>query len=301
MAASAPCVFYNGGRVPSPRSFASAAADGVRGQDASTSSSDSSRARLRRMARPTAKKSRFASLRALRLELVREYRPAASAIYFASPRTEQAGFHSRVTLLRGSSSPAEETIRSAPRSRRSTTGATGSLPPAAPIGESPPGLRLHSASSLRAVDAAAIAPPAAGAGRRPRCIMARRRRRPCASQEIATHERRFQRWYPAPSSRSIIGWVLYIGKEVFVPIVFSDTGGLRDRRAYAPAGEGSARGRLLPRASVPRLSVVAIVLLFVVAYLSLASKDSVVALAPQYQESLLAAIQSGRRVSAHRD
>lgn len=90
----------------------------------------------------------------------------------------------------------------------------------------------------------------------------------------------------------IIGWVLYIGKDVFVPVVFSILVfyvivGLTRLLHRVPA-----LGRLLPLPFRYTLSILLIGLfLAVIVYLAIASKNSVVALAPQYQHSLLEAIQ----------
>ena len=103
---------------------------------------------------------------------------------------------------------------------------------------------------------------------------------------------RFQTLVYGAALGLIIGWVLYIGKDVFVPIVFSILVfyvivGLTRLLAKVPLA-----GRHLPLPVRYTLSIVVIgLLLFVIAYLALASKNGVVALAPQYQESLLAAIQ----------
>lgn len=92
----------------------------------------------------------------------------------------------------------------------------------------------------------------------------------------------------------IIGWVLYIGKDVFVPIVFSVLVvyvivGLTRLLARVPL-----LGRALPLRFHYGLSVLFIALgLLAVAYWFIANKNYVVALAPQYQQSLLAAIQRG--------
>src|SRR5512139_3899239 len=90
----------------------------------------------------------------------------------------------------------------------------------------------------------------------------------------------------------IIGWVLYIGKDVFVPIV------LGAFVVYVIAGLtrllGSVPivGRILPMQVRSALSVLVIAFgLVAVVNLVLANKDSVVALTPQYQESLLGVIQ----------
>jgi AI-2 transport protein TqsA len=90
----------------------------------------------------------------------------------------------------------------------------------------------------------------------------------------------------------IFGWVLYIGQDVFVPIVFSIlvyyvVVGLTRLQARVPVV-----GRHLPLAVRYALSILAIgLVLAVIVYMALASKNSVVLLAPQYQQSLLASIQ----------
>jgi len=105
---------------------------------------------------------------------------------------------------------------------------------------------------------------------------------------------RFQSLVSGAVLAVIIGWVLYIGKEVFVPIIF---GALV---VYVIVGLTRLLGRIpvIGRILPPRLRSVLSVLviawgLVAVANLILANKDSVVALAPQYQESLLAVIQRG--------
>ena len=89
----------------------------------------------------------------------------------------------------------------------------------------------------------------------------------------------------------IIGWVLYIGKDIFVPIVFSilvlyvilGITRLLERIPFL--------GRALPQVRAG-LSILIIALgLLAAVYLVIGSKESVVALAPRYQESLLLAIQ----------
>ncbi|HQR10005.1 MAG TPA: AI-2E family transporter [Casimicrobiaceae bacterium] len=91
----------------------------------------------------------------------------------------------------------------------------------------------------------------------------------------------------------IIGWVLYIGRDVIIPIVFGVL------VFYVIVGLTRLMGRipfLGPRLPSPvrhTLSIVAIgIALTVIAYLAIASKNSLVELAPQYQQSLLSAIQS---------
>ena len=103
---------------------------------------------------------------------------------------------------------------------------------------------------------------------------------------------RFQTLVYGAALGLIIGWVLFIGKDVFVPIVFSIlvfyvVVGITRLLAKVPLA-----GRHLPLPVRYTLSIVVIgLLLFVIVYLAIASKNNVVALAPQYQESLLAAIQ----------
>ena len=92
----------------------------------------------------------------------------------------------------------------------------------------------------------------------------------------------------------IIGWVLYIGKAVFVPVVFSVLVvyvivGLTRLLQKIPL-----LGRALPLQVRYALSVIAIV--FAIAatvYEIVTYMDILLAHAPQYQESLLAAIQRG--------
>ena len=90
----------------------------------------------------------------------------------------------------------------------------------------------------------------------------------------------------------IIGWVLYVGKDIFVPIV------LGILVVYVIVGLARLLGRIpwlgrtLPVQARYTLSVLVIALgLVFVVYLVIANRDSVLALAPNYQESLLAAIQ----------
>jgi AI-2 transport protein TqsA len=91
----------------------------------------------------------------------------------------------------------------------------------------------------------------------------------------------------------IVGWVLYVGKDVLVPIVFSIL------VVYVIVGLARLLGRIpflgniLPSRVRYALSLLAIAFALVeAAYLVVASRESVMALAPQYQESLLAAIQN---------
>jgi predicted PurR-regulated permease PerM len=89
-----------------------------------------------------------------------------------------------------------------------------------------------------------------------------------------------------------IGWVLHVGKEIFVPAVFGAVivyiiVGLADGLGRLPGP-----GRALPSWLRYLLSIAAIGLVGVLfAYLVMANKERALALAPQYQQSLLAAIQ----------
>ncbi len=89
-----------------------------------------------------------------------------------------------------------------------------------------------------------------------------------------------------------VGWVLHVGKEIFVPAVLGAV------VVYVIVGLADGLGRLPGVGPVlpPRLRylfsfavIVAVAILFV--YLMMANKDRALALAPQYQQSLLAAIQ----------
>ena len=90
----------------------------------------------------------------------------------------------------------------------------------------------------------------------------------------------------------IVGWVLYIGKEVLVPVVFGAV------VVYVIVGLTHALQRLplvgprLPLQLRYLLSIVVIgFLLLASGYLLIANRDQVIALAPQYQATLLAAAQ----------
>jgi predicted PurR-regulated permease PerM len=90
----------------------------------------------------------------------------------------------------------------------------------------------------------------------------------------------------------IIGWLLYIGQTIFIPAVFGAV------VVYVIVGLAQALGRLprlgpwLPLQLRYLFSVVVIGLVFLLlAYLIMANKERALALAPQYQQSLLAAIQ----------
>jgi predicted PurR-regulated permease PerM len=88
----------------------------------------------------------------------------------------------------------------------------------------------------------------------------------------------------------IVGWVLHVGKAIFVPAVLGAV------IVYVIVGLAHALGRLpgpvLPLQLRYLISIAAIGLVgFLFTYLVLANKERALALAPQYQQSLLAAIQ----------
>ena len=91
---------------------------------------------------------------------------------------------------------------------------------------------------------------------------------------------------------SISGWVLYIGRDVLIPAVFGAA------VVYVIVGVTHGLGKLprigqaLPLQLRYALSVSAIASAFLLgAYFVVANKEKALALAPQYQESLLVAIQ----------
>jgi predicted PurR-regulated permease PerM len=105
-------------------------------------------------------------------------------------------------------------------------------------------------------------------------------------------DHRFQTFVYGTAVALMIGWVFYIGRDVFVPIMFGIL------VVYVILGVARliqgipAFGHRLPRPVVLTLSVFIIAFgLGLVVYTILASKDSVIAQAPRYQESLLAAVQ----------
>jgi AI-2 transport protein TqsA len=90
----------------------------------------------------------------------------------------------------------------------------------------------------------------------------------------------------------IVGWVLYIGKAIFVPAVFGAV------IVYVIVGLAHAAGRLpglgrrLPLQLRYLFSIAVIGLVFfLLAYLVMANRERAMELAPQYQQSLLAVIQ----------
>ena len=92
----------------------------------------------------------------------------------------------------------------------------------------------------------------------------------------------------------IIGWVLHVGKAIFVPAVLGAVIVYIIVGLAACAGRGCrASGRALPLQlrylCLDRWS--SAWSFFLLAYLVMANKERALALAPQYQQSLLAAIQ----------
>jgi predicted PurR-regulated permease PerM len=90
----------------------------------------------------------------------------------------------------------------------------------------------------------------------------------------------------------ITGWVLYIGKSIFVPAVLGAV------IVYVIVGLAETLGRLPvvgPRLPVQLRNLFSVVVIglafFLLAFLIMANKERALALAPQYQQSLLAAIQ----------
>ena len=90
----------------------------------------------------------------------------------------------------------------------------------------------------------------------------------------------------------IVGWVLHVGKEIFVPAVLGAV------VVYVIVGLAHALGRLpavgraLPLQVRYLFSIAVIALVgFLFAYLVMANKERAMALAPLYQQQLLAAIQ----------
>ena len=90
----------------------------------------------------------------------------------------------------------------------------------------------------------------------------------------------------------IVGWVLYIGRDVFVPVFFGAV------VVYVVVGLAHALGRIpvAGRFIAPRLRTLLSIAFIAWAVLTtfdlvVANRDKVLARAPQYQESLLATIQ----------
>jgi predicted PurR-regulated permease PerM len=90
----------------------------------------------------------------------------------------------------------------------------------------------------------------------------------------------------------IVGWVLYIGQAIFIPAVFGALIVYVIVGLAHAAGRLPAIGRRLPLQLRYLISITVIGLAFVLlAYLVMANRDRAIELAPQYQQSLLAAIQ----------
>jgi predicted PurR-regulated permease PerM len=103
---------------------------------------------------------------------------------------------------------------------------------------------------------------------------------------------RFQTLVYGTAIALMIGWVFYIGRDVFVPIMFSVFVVYVILGLARLIGKVPLLGPALPRLAISMLSVLIIALgLGLVVYTLLANKDSVIAMAPRYQESLLAAVQ----------
>jgi predicted PurR-regulated permease PerM len=105
-------------------------------------------------------------------------------------------------------------------------------------------------------------------------------------------DHRFQTFVYGTAVALMIGWVLYIGRGVFAPIMFSIF------VVYVILGVARlirgipVLGRKLPQPVIQALSVLIItVSLALGVYTLVDSADSVVAQAPRYQEALLAAVQ----------
>jgi len=103
---------------------------------------------------------------------------------------------------------------------------------------------------------------------------------------------RFQTLVYGTAIALMIGWVFYIGRGVFVPIMFSVFVVYVILGLARLIGKVPLLGPALPQLVISILSVLIIALgLAMVVYTVLANKDSVIAMAPRYQESLLAAVQ----------
>jgi AI-2 transport protein TqsA len=115
---------------------------------------------------------------------------------------------------------------------------------------------------------------------------------PVAGQGTPRMNARFQTLVHGAALGLIIGWVLYIGKDVFVPIVLGAFVVYVIVGLTRLLGGVPVIGRILPVQARSALSVLVIAFgLIAVVNLVLANKDNVLALTPQYQESLLGAIQ----------
>jgi predicted PurR-regulated permease PerM len=103
---------------------------------------------------------------------------------------------------------------------------------------------------------------------------------------------RFQSLVYGAFLATIVGWVLYIGKAVWVPVIFGAVIVYVIVGVTHAIGRAPLVGRLLPLQLRYVLSILIIgFAVLAIGYLVIAHKDRVIALAPQYQETLLAAIQ----------
>ncbi len=90
----------------------------------------------------------------------------------------------------------------------------------------------------------------------------------------------------------IVGWLLYVGKDILVPAVLGAVIVYIIVGLAQVLGRLPALGRVLPLRLRYLVSVAMIGLtFFMLAYLIMANKERALVLAPQYQESLLASIQ----------
>jgi predicted PurR-regulated permease PerM len=90
----------------------------------------------------------------------------------------------------------------------------------------------------------------------------------------------------------IVGWVLYIGQQIFIPAVLGAVIVYIVVGLAHGAGRLPGLGRRLPLQLRYLISIAVIGLaFFLLAYLVMANRERAMELAPQYQQSLLAAIQ----------
>jgi predicted PurR-regulated permease PerM len=90
----------------------------------------------------------------------------------------------------------------------------------------------------------------------------------------------------------IIGWILYVGKAVFVPIVFSIFAVYVIVGLARILGKVPLLGAILSSRVRYALSMLFIAVVIVeIVYLAVAAKDTIAAFAPRFQELLLRAIQ----------
>lgn len=107
----------------------------------------------------------------------------------------------------------------------------------------------------------------------------------------STHER-FQTLVYGTAVALMLGWIVHVGRDIFVPIMFSVLVLYVILGLARLLGRVPVVGRALPDVVVSLLSVLVIgVFLVLVVFTVMANRDSVIAQAPRYQESLLAAVQ----------